>query len=161
MEVPQLVFKVLTLRELLIAACWLGSRMVAKEARHQILNYLLDNDSIRPVSCWDRHRDPRHGLMVCFPWLWREEEKEDKCRAFVSWFKNVESDKYDKIKGVTKGNVNECIVNELKCCVNKRKRLYEWKHHRDAFFLSCGRFKDLGFSRPTCFQLLGWTGTQD
>jgi len=41
---------------------------------------------------------------------------------------------YDKIKGVTKGNVNEGIVNGLNYCVKERKRWYDYKHRRNASF---------------------------
>jgi len=43
------------------------------------------------------------------------------CGVHVSCFKRTASDKYEKMKGVTKGNMNESIANELKCCVNQMK----------------------------------------
>jgi len=48
--------------------------------------------------------------------------------------KKVPSDKYEKLKGVMKGNVNECRVNELKCCFKGRKHRYDRKHCHDASF---------------------------
>jgi len=60
--------------------------------------------------------------------------EEEKCGAFLVWFKKAVSDKYEKIKEVTKGNVNECRVSEVKRCANERKRWYNKKHYRDASF---------------------------
>jgi len=40
----------------------------------------------------------------------------------------------ETLRGVTKQNVKECIVNELKCCVKKKKVWNDWKNHHDASF---------------------------
>jgi hypothetical protein len=59
---------------------------------------------------------------MCFSWYYKEEqEQEYECGAFLSTYKKAGSNKYPKIKGVTKDNVNKCIVNELKYCIKKSK----------------------------------------
>jgi len=117
-----------------MAACPLRSWMVAKEACHRILNCHIDDHWDCWVSYWDSHRDPHCGLIICFSWCWKKEEREEMCGAYLSWFKKAAIDKYEKINGVAKGNLHECRVNELKRCVKGRKCWYDWKHCRDASF---------------------------
>ena len=78
--------------------------------------------------------------------------RKDKCGTILSWFNTVESGKYKKIKGVTKGNLNECIVNEFKHCVKERKSWYDRKHHRNVSSYpvdDCGSFLLLPPPLPT------------
>jgi len=44
----------------------------------------------------------------------------------------VASDKQEIIAAVTKGNINECSVNEVKHCVKERKQSYDQKHCQDV-----------------------------
>jgi len=43
---------------------------------------------------------------------------------------------YEKMKSVTKRNVNECIVNELMRWVKETNSSYAEKHHHDVSFHS-------------------------
>jgi len=124
-ELPWLLVKVLMWRNRLMATYPLRSWMVAEEARHQVRNCHLNDWCYCQVSCSDRHRDPRSGWIICFSWCWKGEEEEEKCCTWLSWFKNAASDKYEKIEGVNKGNVNECIVIELKRCVKEKQLWYD------------------------------------
>ena len=121
-------------RNILMPACPLLCWMVTEEARRRILNSHLHDHCYCRVACWDHHRDPYRGYIICFSRCRKKEEEDEKCSPCLSWFKIVASDKYEKIKGMTKGNVNEGIVNEYKRWVKERKHSYDLKHRRDVSF---------------------------
>ena len=77
-------------------------------------------------AVWTRTRTwsdgPEPLLTLC---CWEKEQQEGKCGSLVSRFKKAVTDNYQKIKGVTNGNVNECIVNELKHFAKERKNWYD------------------------------------
>jgi len=114
-------FQVLTWWNAFMDACTVRSGMVAEDARHWILNYHLDDHCNWRAWWWDHHPDPQSGHIVCISWRCNNNE-EEKCSAFRSWFKKAASNKYENIKAVTNGNGNECSVNELNRCVREQKR---------------------------------------
>jgi len=121
-------------RNLWIATCPLPSWMVAEEACCQIWICHLDDRFNYRVWSWDRHRNPHDGYIVRFSLCWKDEEDEEKCSTFFSWVKKAESDKYENVQGVTKGNVNEYRINELTRSLKEWMRWYDWKHRRNASF---------------------------
>jgi hypothetical protein len=57
-----------------------------------------------------------------------EEEQQQKSRTFVRQIGKAASDKYETIESLIQGNLNECNVTQLKCCVKERQYKYNKKH---------------------------------
>jgi len=133
-QVLQLVFQAWMCRNLSMTACWLLSWMSAEKAHHRILICCLDDHCNRLTPCCDVHLHPHRGYIVCLSLRWKDEEGEEKCGTFVWRLKKAASDKYNKTKAVTKGDVDECIVNEFKCCLKEREHWDDLKHCHDPSF---------------------------
>jgi len=143
-------------RKALMAACRLLSWMFAEEAHHRILNCHIDDHCNCCVSCTDRHQDPCHGYIVGVSWCWKKEDEEEKYGAMVSWCNKAASDQCERINGVIKGIVNECIVNELNCCVKERTRCYDKKHHCDVSFYPVDKSRILASPNTHTSNCVDW-----